>query len=201
MNSGYGAMQGDRWLPGYYFSRALVSLSWVALALSFGRAIPFLAYFLVIFYLAWDAVANLLDALRSGQARLTSPQGVNCVASAVFCFAIAIALGIGMDAMLRVFGVWAVVSGILHGYASLQRTTPLAVKWIMTLNGAQSVLAGVYFIMGSNAAISPGVLTLVPYIALGAFSFLVSTLWMVLTGNHRFKPSLLSKRSAITRCD
>jgi hypothetical protein len=55
-----------RWLRTYYFTRAGVSVAWVAAAFSVGVNVPPIAAALLLAYPAWDAIANITDAQCSG---------------------------------------------------------------------------------------------------------------------------------------
>ncbi|WP_445672885.1 hypothetical protein [Pseudomonas inefficax] len=178
-------MSNYHWLLVYFLSRALVSSSWVVLVMAFGLAHAFVAHFLILFYLAWDAAINLLDAFHSGVLSYTSAQMINFFVSVIVSMVMVIAFNIDKEAVLLVWGVWAVASGLLHGVANGQRSSPNGVKWIMTLNGAQSVIAGVYFIFLPYAAGPVAVVTLIPYIALGALSFFACTVWIWLAIRQR----------------
>ena len=71
----------------YYFSRAVFSLLWVALAFSVGRQSAAGAAILLIVYPAWDALANFVDLARSGGAA-TNRQAVNVAISAATTLAV-----------------------------------------------------------------------------------------------------------------
>lgn len=94
------------WLKSYYFIRAGVSVVWVAGAFILGSSMP-IAAALLLAYPAWDAVANFVDAQRSGGLKDNGSQAFNAAVSAITTIAVAIALGQGMHAVLAVFGVWA----------------------------------------------------------------------------------------------
>jgi hypothetical protein len=52
----------------------------------------------------------------------------------------------------------------------------------MILSGAQSALAGAFFIKQSTGAAMPSITTIAPYAAFGAFYFLVSAIALTLKG-------------------
>ncbi|PXW51429.1 short repeat uncharacterized protein DUF308 [Methylobacterium sp. B4] len=79
--------------------------------------------------------------------------------------------------MLAVFGVWAILSGLLQLATGVRRWNAGA-QWAMALSGAQSALAGTYFIFKANGASTPGITDIAPYAAFGAFYFLVSAVWL-----------------------
>jgi hypothetical protein len=167
----------SRWLRSYYFLRAGVSVAWVAAALTVGQAVPPAAPALLVAYPAWDALANVIDARRSGGLAGNPSQALNAAASTVVAVAVAVALGWGLHAVLAVFGVWAILSGLLQLATGLRRWQAGA-QWAMALSGAQSTLAGTHFIVKANGAATPGIADIAPYAAFGAFYFLVSAVWL-----------------------
>lgn len=167
----------SRWLSFYYFLRAGVSVGWVAAAFTIGNAVPPAAAALLVAYPAWDAVANVIDARRSGGLAANPSQALNAAASTVVAVAVAVALGWGMHAVLAVFGVWAILSGLLQLATGVRRWQAGA-QWAMALSGAQSALAGTHFIFKANGALTPGITDIAPYAAFGAVYFLVSAVWL-----------------------
>ena len=167
----------SRWLSSYYFLRAGVSVGWVAAAFTIGNAVPPAAAALLVAYPAWDAVANVIDARRSGGLGTNPSQAFNAAASTVVAVAVAVALGWGMHAVLAVFGVWAILSGLLQLATGVRRWQAGA-QWAMVLSGAQSALAGTHFIVKANGALTPGITDIAPYAAFGAIYFLVSAVWL-----------------------
>jgi hypothetical protein len=167
----------SRWLSSYYVLRAGVSVGWVAAAFTIGKAMPPAAAALLVAYPAWDAVANLIDARRTGGLAANPSQALNAAASAVVAVAVAVALGSGLHAVLAVFGVWAILSGLLQLATGVRRWRAGA-QGAMVLSGAQSALAGTHFIVKANGAVTPGITDIAPYAAFGAFYFLVSAVWL-----------------------
>lgn len=166
-----------RWLSSYYFLRAGVSVGWVAAAFTVGRAAPPAAAALLVAYPAWDAAANLIDARRSGGLAASPSQSLNAAVSGIVAVAVALALGWSLHAVLAVFGVWAILSGLLQLVTGLRRWKAGA-QWAMVLSGAQSTLAGGFFVTLAAGAASPGITDIAPYAAFGAFYFLVSAVWL-----------------------
>ncbi len=166
------------WLRTYYFLRAAVSVAWIALALLVGRADATAAAILLIAYPAWDAIANYLDARKNGGLRSNMSQAVNLAISAMTTLAVAVALGIGMGAVFAVFGAWAALSGLLQLITAIRRWKSAGAQWVMVLSGAQSALAGGYFVVLAMAGTAPGIAAIAPYVAFGAFYFLVSAIWL-----------------------
>ena len=113
--------QGNQWLKPYYFSRAAFSAVWVLAALTVGKSIPVAAAALLLVYPAWDAAANFFDARRHGGLRRNLSQSLNMIASAVTAVGVAIALTMSMNAVLGVFGVWAILSGLFQLATGVRR--------------------------------------------------------------------------------
>ncbi len=164
-------------LRGYYFLRALVAGGWVAAAFTLGKDMPMVGAALLVAYPAWDAVANLVDATRSGGLARNRTQAFNMVVS--FATALAVAAVIGnMHAVLGIFGAWAFLAGILQLATAVRRWKAYGAQWVMVLSGAQSALAGGFFISRALGSAVPGITDFAPYAAFGAFYFLVSALWL-----------------------
>ena len=60
------AQLSNSWLKTYYFTRFAVAAAWVLLAFTVAGAMPSLAAIMLVAYPAWDALANFVDARRSG---------------------------------------------------------------------------------------------------------------------------------------
>lgn len=178
---------GSKWLMTYYFTRAAVSFIWVGAALTVGAVMPIVAAVLMIFYPAWDAAANFLDAHRNGGVKTNPSQTLNAVLSLITTIAIAVALANSMNTALAVFGLWAVVSGVLQLVTAVRRWKVYGAQWVMILSGAQSALAGAFFIKQAGSGALHGIADIVPYAAFGAFYFLVSALWLVVSEARRRK--------------
>lgn len=172
-----GPDAASRWLISYYFTRAGVSIAWVTAAFTFGRGMPPIAAALLIAYPAWDAIANLVDAQRSGGLKANRSQALNVAVSTVTTIAVAIALGQSLHAVLAVFGAWAILSGLFQLATGVRRWNTGA-QWAMVLSGAQSALAGGFFIKQATGAATPGITDIAPYAAFGAFYFLISAIWL-----------------------
>ena len=172
--------QGNQWLKPYYFSRAAFSIAWVTAALTLGRAMPSLAALLLVIYPAWDAIANVVDANRNGGLKRNSTQALNGGVSAIAAAAVAITLATSMHAVLGVFGVWAILAGVFQLATGVRRWKTNGAQWAMILSGAQSVLAGAFFIKQASGIVAPGITDIAPYAAFGAFYFLVSAVWLTL---------------------
>jgi uncharacterized membrane protein HdeD (DUF308 family) len=175
------ATGGDRWLRSYYALRGVVSLAWITAALTVGSQSPLVAGALLLIYPAWDALANAIDAQRNGGLRRNPTQAVNTVVSLVATAAVAVGLGASMYAVLGVFGVWAALSGLLQLATAIRRWKRAGAQWVMVISGVQSAAAGAMFLRQAGGPELPGVADIVPYAAFGAFYFLASAVWLLVS--------------------
>ena len=165
-------------LRNYYLLRAGVAALWVAAAFAFGNGAPLMVAALLVAYPTWDALANLLDATRNGGMARNPSQALNVVVSGITAAAVAAVIG-DMHAVLGVFGLWAILAGLLQLATAVRRWKSFGAQWAMVLSGAQSALAGGFFIKQSLGSAVPGITDIAPYAAFGAFYFAVSGLWLV----------------------
>jgi hypothetical protein len=165
-------------LRAYYFVRAGVAAIWVAAAFSVGKIEPLAAAALLITYPAWDAAANLIDASRNGGLSRNRSQALNVAVSSIVAVTVAAVIG-NMHNVLGVFGAWAIFAGLLQLATGVRRWKSFGAQWAMILSGAQSALAGGFFINQSLGSAVPGIGDIAPYAAFGAFYFAVSGLWLL----------------------
>jgi hypothetical protein len=172
------SIPANDWLKTYYFGRAAFSILWVLAAFTVGRNIPAVAAALLLVYPTWDAAANFVDAQRSGGLQRNRSQALNMLVSGVATAAVAIALGVGMNAVLGVFGAWAILAGALQLATAMLRWKSHGAQWAMVLSGAQSALAGAVFMYRASGSTLLSIADIAPYAAFGAFYFLVSAVWL-----------------------
>jgi uncharacterized membrane protein HdeD (DUF308 family) len=140
-------------------------------------------------YPAWDSLANLLDAKMTGGAKANPTQVLNAWISTLVAVAVTICLVLELQIILLIFGVWAIVSGLLQLATAVRRRNGNRGQWVMMLSGAQSALAGGFFVAQQGSAM-PILQTLGGYAAVGAAYFLISALVVL------FRQS----RSGVTAC-
>ncbi|MEF2070334.1 DUF308 domain-containing protein [Consotaella aegiceratis] len=179
------APSSPSWLRRYYFIRFGVSVAWVAAAFTIGKSAPPTAAILLVAYPAWDAIANYLDARRSGGLVRNKSQMLNLAVSILTTVAVALALAHGWGAVLVVFGVWAALSGLLQLATAVRRWTAYGAQWAMILSGAQSALASGFMIKIAGGPNPLGIVDIAPYAAFGAFYFLVSAIWLTVSEARR----------------
>jgi uncharacterized membrane protein HdeD (DUF308 family) len=157
-----------------YFVRFGFAIVWAALLFATGSKLGPAAVVLLVLYPAFDVAAAVVDA-RSSRAG-GSPRGLygNMAISSLAAIGIAIACASGVPAVLRVWGAWAIVAGLIQLFVAISRRT-LGGQWPMILSGGISVLAGTAFIAmaGSDDPKPSGV---AGYAVLGGIFFLVSAL-------------------------
>lgn len=161
----------------FYFLRSAVAFTWVALVLLISKlGVPALvAAVLLLLYPAWDALANVLDARRSGGLGANPGQRLNAVISIATTAALAIALGVGGNAGgIFVFAAWALLSGLLQLYVGIRRRK-MGGQVFMMISGAQSALAGVIMTLQAFGK-TPTIAQLAPYAAFGGLYFLLAAL-------------------------
>jgi len=169
----------------YYLLRAVVAAVWVAAAFTIGASNAIVAGVLLVLYPAWDAFANARDAKTNGGFRANIPQVVNIAVSAAIALAVLAALRIDMRLVLVLFGAWAVFAGLLQLAAGVRRWRVYGAQWAMVLSGAQSALAGGFFIKSAAAPAAPVITIVAPYAAFGAFYFLVSAILLAVKTRRR----------------
>ncbi|KAI1125716.1 hypothetical protein F5Y10DRAFT_246421 [Nemania abortiva] len=179
----------ERWLKKYYFARAAFSVVWVAAAFTIGSASYVVGAVLLVVYPLWDAAANLVDAQRSGGLANNQTQAINLLVSVVTTGLVLLAVFMGMHWVLGVYGAWAILSGLMQLGSGVRRWRTAGAQWAQILSGAQSSLAGGFFIFQATQPEEPSIKNIAGYAAFGAFYFLVSALWLTIKGLRSPKPS------------
>ena len=173
------------WLKTYYFIRFAFGAGWVALAFTVAKNIPLLASVMLVAYPAWDALANYVDAAKSGGLRNNKAQAFNLIFSALTAIAVGIALGNGVFAVLVVFAVWATLTGLFQLFAGISRWKSESGQWPMVLSGVQSAIVGFLFVKMASAPHPVAVTSIAGYASLGAFYFLLSAIWLTVKDARR----------------
>ena len=174
----------ESWLQRYYFVRAAFSALWLIAAITVGKSSATASALLLIGYPAWDALANFIDGKRSGGLGRNRTQLINVLVSLAVALAIAVSLP-DMHRVLVVFGAWAIGSGLLQLGTALRRWKAHGAQWAMILSGAQSALAGAFFISQAQLPVEPSIATVAGYAGFGAFYFLVSALSLSFAARRR----------------
>ena len=169
-------LQTARALRSLYFTRTTFSVVWVILVALLAKSSPGIAAVLLVIYPAWDVVGTFLD-IRANQNTGSSlmPQYVNAAISILTTIAVAFAIQKGVPEALIVFGIWAILTGVIQLVLGIKRRQLLGGQWPMMISGGQSVLAGVSFIAMAHSP-TMGIVNLAGYSAFGAFYYLLAAI-------------------------
>jgi uncharacterized membrane protein HdeD (DUF308 family) len=153
-----------------YFTRVAFSVIWVTLVAIFAKSSPQIAATLLVIYPAWDAVGTAWDIRINKGSHTLTPQYVNAAISIITTIAVTAALQHGVPQALIVFGAWAGLTGVIQFVTGLQRRKQFEGQWPMILSGAQSLLAGISFVVLAHDP-TKGIASLAGYSAFGAFYY------------------------------
>lgn len=155
-----------------YFVRFGFAVVWAALLFLSGAELGPVSITLLVLYPLFDVAAAVVDARSS---RATGPvRGlhVNIVISLLAGVGLAVAGASGIPAVLRVWGAWAIVSGLVQLFVGVRRRK-MGGQWPMILSGGISVLAGSSFVVMASGS-QPSLVNLAGYATIGGIFFLVS---------------------------
>ncbi|GLS19632.1 membrane protein [Labrys miyagiensis] len=175
----------EQWLKRYFSVRTAFSALWVVAAFTIGQQSSPIGAVLLVAYPAWDALANYIDALRSGGLSRNRTQMINVVVSAATTLAVILALTMSMNWVIGVFGLWAILSGLLQLGTAARRWKSHDGQWAMILSGAQSALAGTFFIVQARMPMPQSITNVAGYAAVGASYFLLSAIWLTVSQLRR----------------
>jgi hypothetical protein len=159
-------------LPRLYVIRFVFAAAWALLLLLSGSDLTVGAKLLLFLYPAFDVVAAVLDVRSAHTDVPVKGLYANIAVSSLAAVGVAVASASGVADVLRVWGAWAVVSGLIQLLVGVARR-PMGGQWAMIVSGGISVVAGATFI-GSAAQNDPSLSALAGYATLGGIFFLVS---------------------------
>lgn len=158
-----------------YFLRFAFAAVWAGLLFAAGDALGPAGVILLLVYPLFDVGAALVDIRSARAGGATAPAlRVNVVISSLAVAGLAVAAASGIPAVLRVWGIWAVASGIVQLVAGATRRR-MGGQWAMIVSGAISTLAGASFFAQAGGD-DPSLRGLAGYAFLGGVFFLVSAL-------------------------
>ena len=153
-----------------YFVRFGFAVVWAGLLALTASDLGLAAGVLLVLYPLFDVAAAVVDARASRTRELV----LNIVISSLAAIGLALAATSGIPAALRVWGAWAILSGLVQLVVGLRRRR-LGGQWAMILSGGISTLAGASFI--ASAGQDDAALTnLAGYAVLGGVFFLISAI-------------------------
>ncbi|MFJ4481486.1 hypothetical protein ACIP3D_03955 [Streptomyces longwoodensis] len=155
-----------------YVVRFVFAVAWAALLLLGGSELTLGVRLLLALYPAFDVAAAVVDARSARTAGPLKGLYANMAVSALAAIGVAVAGTSSVADVLRVWGAWAIVSGLVQLLVGLARRS-MGGQWAMILSGGISVLAGASFLRGA-AQDDPTLTALAGYATLGGIFFLVS---------------------------
>ncbi|WP_433782649.1 hypothetical protein ACQPX6_22615 [Actinomycetospora sp. CA-101289] len=156
-----------------HLARAGFALVWAVLLFLTASSTVAAAVLLVLYPLV-DVAAAVVDARSREAGAPVAGLAATVVVSALAAVGLAVALTSGVPAVLRVWGVWAVVAGAVQLVVAVRRRG-VGGRWAMIASGSISVLAGVSFVLLA-ARPDASLAGVAGYALLGGVFFLVSGL-------------------------
>ncbi|MDR7276996.1 hypothetical protein [Catenuloplanes atrovinosus] len=157
-----------------YFVRFAFAIVWALAMFTTAANLGPLAIALLVLYPLFDVAAAVVDLRASRTTGRPVLLYANIAISLLTAVGVAIATTSGIPAVLRVWGAWAVVAGLLQLIVGVTRRR-MGGQWPMIISGAISVLAGTSFI--ASAAQDGITLTnAIGYAIPGGVFFLISAL-------------------------
>ncbi|WP_433199690.1 hypothetical protein ACQP00_27440 [Dactylosporangium sp. CS-047395] len=157
-----------------YFVRFGFAIVWAAVMIPLAKDLNPLTTALLVLYPLFDVAAAVVDARASRSTGSPVLLYVNIAISLLAAIGLAFAGASGVPAVLRVWGAWAVVAGLVQLAVALPRRR-LGGQWPMIISGGISVLAGGSFIAAA-AADDPALTNAVGYAIPGAIFFLIAAI-------------------------
>lgn len=157
-----------------YFVRFAFAVVWAALLFAAKSDLGPAGIALLVLYPLFDVAAAVVDARSSRSAGPARGLYANIAISLIAAIGVGVAGASGVPDVLRVWGAWAILSGLVQLSVGVARRT-MGGQWPMILSGGISVLAGASFI-ASAAAADPSLANVAGYAVLGGIFFLVSAL-------------------------
>jgi uncharacterized membrane protein HdeD (DUF308 family) len=157
-----------------YLVRFGFAIVWAVLLFLTGAEIGLVSGTLLVLYPLFDVAAIVVDSRAARAGRASAALYANIAVSTLAAAGLAFAVTSGIPAVLRVWGVWAVVSGVAQLVVGLVRRG-FGGQWPMIISGAISTLAGTSFFLQAGAE-NATLTNLAGYAAIGGVFFLVSAL-------------------------
>ncbi|MFE2932023.1 DUF308 domain-containing protein [Streptomyces sp. NPDC059278] len=157
-----------------YFVRFAFAIVWALVMFTMTTELSPVAVVLLVLYPLFDVGAAVVDARSSRTTGSPALLYVNMAVSLAAAAGVGIACASGIPAVLRVWGAWAIVSGLVQLIVAVPRRR-LGGQWPMIISGAISILAGASFIASAGAD-EPALTSAIGYAVPGGVFFLVSAL-------------------------
>jgi uncharacterized membrane protein HdeD (DUF308 family) len=157
-----------------YLVRFGFAIVWAVLLFATASDIGPVSATLLVLYPVFDVAAAIIDVRSSRAGRAAAGLYVNIVISLLAAVGLAVASSSGTTEVLRVWGTWAIVSGLVQLIVGLSRRG-MGGQRPMIISGGISVVAGTSFIAQAATA-DASLRNLAGYAAFGGIFFLVSAL-------------------------
>jgi uncharacterized membrane protein HdeD (DUF308 family) len=157
-----------------YFVRAAFAIVWALVTIATAKEIGPLSVVLFVLYPLFDVGAAVYDLRSSRASGKPNLLYVNIAVSTLTAVGLGVAAASGIPAMLRVWGAWAIVAGLVQLIVAVTRRK-MGGQWPMIISGGISVLAGANFIIGASAD-KPVLNQAAAYAIPGAIFFFISAL-------------------------
>ncbi|HXT87934.1 MAG TPA: hypothetical protein VN714_01630 [Trebonia sp.] len=161
-----------------YFVRFVFAAAWAGTFAAIGSKIDAGSVTLLILYPAFDVAAAIFDVRSTRNQALYA----NIAISTAAAVGLAIATASDVPAVLRTWGAWAIIAGLVQLFVALRRRRALGGQWAMILSGGISVLAGAGFLGQASGATSMKMLA--GYAVLGGIFFLISAVRLLRQGGQ-----------------
>ncbi|MFD7713020.1 hypothetical protein ACFV6E_21595 [Streptomyces sp. NPDC059785] len=157
-----------------YFVRFAFAIVWALVMFTMASKITPVGAVLLVLYPLFDVGAAVVDARSSRETGSPVLLYVNMAVSLATAVGVAVACASGIPAVLRVWGAWAVVAGLVQLVVAVPRRK-MGGQWPMILSGGISVLAGASFVASAGAD-DPALTSAIGYAVPGGIFFLISAL-------------------------
>ncbi|MBX7266567.1 hypothetical protein KIF24_11310 [Micromonospora sp. Llam7] len=157
-----------------YFARFVFAIVWAGVTFTIAAELNPLVVALFVLYPLIDVAAAIIDARSSRSLGSSTLLQVNVAVSMLAAVGLAVAGASGIPAVLRVWGAWAVVAGLVQLIVGVTRRQ-LGGQWPMIISGGLSVLAGGSFFVAASAQ-SPMLTNAIGYAIPGAIFFLIAAI-------------------------
>ncbi|BEL06762.1 hypothetical protein Q0Z83_049530 [Actinoplanes sichuanensis] len=157
-----------------YFVRFAFAIVWAGVTTAVADEISPLTVALFVLYPLFDVAAAIVDARASRRTGSPTLLYLNIAVSSLTAIGLAVAGASGAPAMLRVWGAWAIVAGVIQLLVGVSRRK-MGGQWPMIFSGGLSVLAGGSFVASASAA-APSLANAAGYAIPGAIFFLVAAI-------------------------
>ncbi|MEO3772119.1 hypothetical protein [Micromonospora sp. B9E7] len=159
-----------------YFVRFVFAVVWALILFTTAKDIGPLAAILLVLYPLFDVGAAIYDLRSSRKADSPALLYVNIAVSLIAAVGVGVAAASNIPAVLRVWGAWAIVAGLVQLMVSVTRRK-MGGHLPVIISGGLSVLVGAAFISLAGAD-NPTLAYVAGYAIAGGVFFLVSALWL-----------------------